>query len=220
MSKIPISIQLYRVRTRSVSWIINELIDAIVERDAEICRICRLGDSDSNKLIVCPCACTGSIGHIHIDCHRHWRKVTGRHICEICRHVFRRVGTDQTTWQIAVLRAQRLLSSNYSMEILRRVVCSMSTIPLIRHNIHDVFNAVDAMDLFEFTTAEMAIFTYLLLSSDILFTTYLLWTVENVSWLDKLVKSWWNDIDDESFESMSISRDSSYDSFFDAFIYL
>lgn len=223
MSKIPKSIQLYRMRSKTVNSIVKGILNELITSlgtEIEFCRICRLGHSVSNWLIQCPCACIGSIGHIHIDCYRLWRKVTGRHVCEICRHVFRRVGSDRTRWQIAVLRVRRLFGSNYSVDILKRVLYIASTIPLMRYNVHDVFDAVDALHLFELTSTEMAVFTYVLLSSDILFTTYLLWTVENLSHLNQLLKCWWNDIDDISVEMMYESRESSFESFFDAFIFL
>lgn len=223
MSKIPKSIQLYRLRSKNVKSVVNGILNDLLNSlcaEIDFCRICRLGDSASNRLITCPCVCIGSIGHIHIDCYRLWRKVTGRHVCEICRHVFRRVGTDRSRWQLFVLRAQRLFGSYYSVHILKRLMYILSTLPLIRNNIHDVFDAVDAMNLFELTSHEMAVFTYLLLTTDFLFTTYLLWTVDNVSRLDQLIKCWWNDTDDLSVETMVDSPASSFDSFFDAFIFL
>lgn len=223
MSKIPISIQLYRYRTkfgnRIVTGILTDLINSI-NAEVDFCRICRLGDSVDNRLIQCPCACIGSIGHIHFDCYRLWRKVTGRHVCEICRHVFRRVGLDRSRWQVAVLRTRRFFGSNYSVDILKRSLYILSTIPLIRHNIRDVFDTVDAMNLFELTSSEMAIFSYLLLSSDLVFTTYLLWTIENMSRLDQLLKCWWNDTDDLSIEMMYDSPEESFESLFDAFNFL
>lgn len=223
MSKIPKSIKLSRVRAKLVNGIVTSILGDLINSlsdEIEFCRICRLGDSVSNKLIPCPCVCTGSIGHIHIDCYRVWRKVTGRHVCEICRHVFRRVGCDRSYWQIAALRVQRFFKSYYSVDILKRVLYVVTTLPLIRHNVHDVINAVDAMNLFELTSSEMTIFTYLLLSTDFLFTTYLLWTIENVTRLDQLLKCWWNDTDDFSFEMIDDERESSSESFFDAFAFL
>lgn len=223
MSKIPISIQLYRLQKKSVNsiatGIINELINSICA-EIEFCRICRLGHSVCNKLIQCPCACIGSIGFIHFDCYRLWRKVTGRHVCEICRHVFHRVGLDRSRWQLAVLRTRRFLGSYYSVDILKRSLYIVSTMPLIRQNIRDVLDTVDAMNLFELTPTEMAIHSYLLLSSDLVFTTFLLWIVENVSRLDRLLKCWWNDTDDLSVEMMQESPTASFESLFDAFIFL
>lgn len=223
MSKIPKLVQLYRMQSKSVKAIVNGILNELINSlttEIEFCRICRLGDSASNQLIKCPCVCIGSIGHIHIDCYRLWRKVTGRHVCEICRHAFRRVGCERSQWQLAVIRMRRFFTSYYSVNILKRILYIVCTMPLILLNIHDVFDAIDAMNLFELTSSEMAMFTYLLLTSDLLFTTYLIWTVENVSRLDQLVKYWWSDTDDLSVETMDDSPEGSFESFFDAFIFL
>lgn len=224
MSKIPKSIQLYRMRAKSyadgtqiVNGILMEIIHSL-SAENDFCRICRLGDSTLDSLIQCPCVCIGSIGHIHVDCYRLWRKVTGRNICEICKHTFRRIGNYRSKWEIAVLRTRRFFSSYYSVDILKRSLYIASTIPLIRYNTIDVFNAVNGLHLFELTVCEMTMFTYLLMSADFLFTTHLLWTIENVSRLEHLLNRWWHDIDDMSFE-MTVSPHSSFESLFDAFIF-
>lgn len=45
------------------------------------CRICL----EDNGEFVSPCACKGSVAHVHLDCLRGWYKQTGKDHCEICK---------------------------------------------------------------------------------------------------------------------------------------
>ena len=53
------------------------------------CRICAEPGKPSNPLIK-PCACTGSMASIHVDCLRRWIEARPeRHSCEICHSPYR-----------------------------------------------------------------------------------------------------------------------------------
>lgn len=61
----------------------------LMVKDKEIitCRICLQAvrkTEFSEKSVVTPCNCTGSIGTIHVDCFKTWLKYRNSNQCEIC----------------------------------------------------------------------------------------------------------------------------------------
>jgi len=72
------------VRRKSIK---NERKKEDVDGD-RACRIC----FDSDKLLISPCRCKGSVGHVHYNCLKKWRlmapKVEGANKCEICKYPY------------------------------------------------------------------------------------------------------------------------------------
>lgn len=62
-----------------------------VEADDEsFCRICFVTGSESTEPLVRPCACTGSMGHVHSRCLLSWiEQTSGVARCEVCRSTIR-----------------------------------------------------------------------------------------------------------------------------------
>eukprot|EP00798_Chlamydomonas_sp_ICE-L_P032261 gene32261-16827_t len=53
-----------------------------VEDEEDVCRICRTEAEEDNPLCY-PCACSGSIKHVHQECLEKWLKMSGRTFCEV-----------------------------------------------------------------------------------------------------------------------------------------
>jgi E3 ubiquitin-protein ligase DOA10 len=67
----------------------------MLNENTPLCRICfEGGDIEDGKPLNQPCACRGSIGHMHQSCLMQWVTVSGSSICEICLHQFAGVLTD------------------------------------------------------------------------------------------------------------------------------
>uniref|UniRef100_A0A7S1F8L3 RING-CH-type domain-containing protein n=1 Tax=Noctiluca scintillans TaxID=2966 RepID=A0A7S1F8L3_NOCSC len=58
--------------------------------DESFCRICFVTGSESTEPLVRPCACTGSMGHVHSRCLLSWiEQTSGVPRCEVCRSTIR-----------------------------------------------------------------------------------------------------------------------------------
>jgi E3 ubiquitin-protein ligase DOA10 len=54
-----------------------------------MCRICLETDDDDETVLICPCDCTGSMGHVHVHCLNAWclaSQEQGKQCrCEVCK---------------------------------------------------------------------------------------------------------------------------------------
>ncbi|XP_065202244.1 E3 ubiquitin-protein ligase MARCHF3-like [Planococcus citri] len=53
--------------------------------EEKICRICRLNEIKTKENLISPCACKGTLAHIHRSCLEKWLKRSGTTYCELCR---------------------------------------------------------------------------------------------------------------------------------------
>lgn len=178
----------------------------------EICRICRIENSDQNTLVETPCNCSGSIGHIHMECYKIWRKLTHRSKCEICKAVFRFKDDHRSNGEICLVRLQRFFQMKYFGVCIKRILNICSTLPLIYGNIHIIFETIDALSIFPVQMDQMILFSILLASTDVLLTSYLLWSISNLLKIRSTLHHWWNDIDEDSFENLPLSPFPSFES--------
>ncbi|VVC27778.1 Zinc finger, RING-CH-type,Zinc finger, RING/FYVE/PHD-type [Cinara cedri] len=54
---------------------------------AVFCKICLSGGSDE-QLLIQPCTCKGSMGHVHLSCLERWLNENGVGRCELCHFEF------------------------------------------------------------------------------------------------------------------------------------
>eukprot|EP01025_Chloroclados_australasicus_P059856 TRINITY_DN759_c2_g1_i1.p1 TRINITY_DN759_c2_g1~~TRINITY_DN759_c2_g1_i1.p1 ORF type:complete len:1077 (-),score=95.21 TRINITY_DN759_c2_g1_i1:494-3724(-) len=56
-------------------------------QEEDVCRICR-SEAETNRPLLHPCKCSGSIKFVHQDCLLQWLKHSGMKACEVCQHPF------------------------------------------------------------------------------------------------------------------------------------
>jgi hypothetical protein len=59
---------------------------------APVCRFCLSEDHPKNNKMITPCACTGSIRYLHLECLHEWRRLSSneeyKDKCSICQHYY------------------------------------------------------------------------------------------------------------------------------------
>ena len=82
----------HRLANISSRELFNQCFSGIIEEEEEeeeeedrFCRVCY--DDESQGILISPCLCKNSIGFIHYECLKEWRKTSHRIItgCEICK---------------------------------------------------------------------------------------------------------------------------------------
>lgn len=56
---------------------------------------CRICFQDDGGPFLQPCACSGSMAHVHAACLREWRRRTQRSICEVCHRPYQIPGQEE-----------------------------------------------------------------------------------------------------------------------------
>lgn len=83
---------------------------------AVFCKICLCGESDE-KLLIQPCTCKGSMGHVHLSCLERWLNEYGIGKCELCHFQFSVEERLRYTAGTALLRWFQIPSHQESLRV-------------------------------------------------------------------------------------------------------